>query len=260
MSTSSSWQPQCSNFVFITPAIFIIISVLFTAVNRFLPSPDGNIGQIDTDLSILDQVQFWATISACTNKLVLPGTVSALRILLITFEEQDQYTLGHSIRVMKIARSLANAMGLSLQAKREIQSAALLHDIGKIEISSSILQKKGTLTEREMISIRNHPKLSVDILQSYKVFYELHPNILHHHEWYNGQGYPNKIRGEEIPIGARIICVADAMDAMMSVRPYKHAKTVAKVIHELKRLKGIQFDPHVADQAICLLEKTRKRH
>ncbi len=250
-----SLNTQILSFAVVLVASSLFLLVL-AAVNRsagFIRKPDESSRM---DFSILDLPDFWTSITEFSKDLILPDTLSALRILLITCEEQDQYTLGHSIRVLAISKCISDTMGLPAQTRKEIAAAALLHDIGKIDIPPAILQKKGKLTEKEMISIRNHPRYSVDILRRYNILKELYPSIQHHHEWYSGHGYPDRIRGDEIPLGARIINVADAVDAMLSIRPYQKAKTVNQTIRELERLKGLQFDPAIAEQAISLLEKS----
>lgn len=170
-----------------------------------------------------------------------------LRVLIKTLEARDKYTSGHSVRVAERSRKLAVALNLRPSKIRLIETAALLHDIGKIDLAyGEILRQAGPLTPAQRELIRAHPDKGVEILKSVR---SIDPEILrcvrHHHEWYDGSGYPLGIAGEEIPIGGRIIMVADAIDAMMTDRPYRSALTVDEIRDELIRNSGTQFDPEL---------------
>lgn len=172
-----------------------------------------------------------------------------LRVLVKTLEARDPYTSGHSIRVAERSRAIATSLGLRPRRVRLIETAALLHDIGKLDLAyGEILRQAGPLTPDQRELIRSHPDKGVDIISSVRA---LDPEILravrHHHEWFDGSGYPTGISGEEIPIGARIIMIADSIDAMLTDRPYRSALPVAKVRHELLRNSGSQFDPVVVE-------------
>ncbi|MBL7031992.1 MAG: HD domain-containing protein [Nitrospira sp.] len=125
--------------------------------------------------------------------------------------------------------------------------AASIHDIGKIGIEGNILNKNGKLTDDEYELIKKHPTIGVRIIQSIPFLEEAIPVILYHHEWYNGKGYPEGLEGENIPLVARIVCVADAVDAMLSDRPYRAALSIDDVLKELNRQSGTQFDSKVVD-------------
>lgn len=168
-----------------------------------------------------------------------------LRVLIKTLEARDQYTSGHSVRVAERSRRLAIALNIRPARIRLIETAALLHDIGKIDLAySEILRQAGPLTPEQRELIRAHPDKGVDILKSVR---SMNPQILrcirHHHEWFDGSGYPVGLAGEEIPLGARIIMVADAIDAMMTDRPYRSALSTEEIRQELIRNSGTQFDP-----------------
>jgi putative nucleotidyltransferase with HDIG domain len=170
-----------------------------------------------------------------------------LRVLVKTLEAQDPYTSGHSIRVAERAKLVAEQLGLRAGHVRIIETAALLHDIGKIGNEfSRILRQKGPLTPEQRELIRSHPERGVEIIQSVRA---LDPLVLacvrHHHERFDGTGYPAGLTGEEIPLGARIIMVSDTIDAMLTARPYRDALPVAVVHAELLKCTGSQFDPRI---------------
>lgn len=175
-----------------------------------------------------------------------------LRVLIKTLEAQDPYTSGHSIRVAERARRIALELGLSSRKVRLIETAALLHDIGKIGTEfSRILRQKSPLSPKQRELIRSHPTRGVDIIRPIRA---LNPAILdyvhHHHERMDGTGYPAGLAGSEIPLGARVITVADTIDAMLTIRPYREALPVGVVEEELRRHSGTQFDPQIVEAAL----------
>jgi len=172
------------------------------------------------------------------------GTVNAL---ILTIDAKDHYTHNHSNRVAKLSSSLADALGIPAKTIKEIENAAAIHDIGKIGIEENILRKNGKLTLDEYTEIKKHPAIGARIVQSVPFLEDAIPVILHHHERYDGKGYPGGLNGEQIPLAARIVMVADAIDAMMSARPYRDALTMSKVERELKDHAGTQFDPEIVD-------------
>jgi putative nucleotidyltransferase with HDIG domain len=173
----------------------------------------------------------------------------------LAVEAKDQYTHGHSENVMKYTVVLARQMGLSPQDVEQVKYAGLLHDIGKIGVSESILNKPGRLTDEEFEEIRKHPELGARIISDVPFLKSLVPLVRHHHEFYNGGGYPDGIDGENIPFGARVLSVADAFEAMTSDRPYRKSlpRTVATDI--LRKESGTQFDPLVVDAFLAMLEE-----
>lgn len=176
-----------------------------------------------------------------------------LRALLGTVSAKDKYTLGHSERVMDYAVMIGRAMGLSNENLRLLKIAALLHDIGKVEIPESVLNKTEPLTQSEIEILRKHPSYSVDILEPLASIELLIDSIKYHHERYDGNGYPSGIKGKSIPLGARILCVADAFDAMLSDRPYRKGMRMDQVIAELKKNSGTQFDPDTVNAFLSTL-------
>jgi len=162
-------------------------------------------------------------------------------------EARDAYTRGHSERVTKYSLLIADELQLDDENKRLISYAGLLHDIGKIGIADSILNKKASLSPEDRKAIENHPLFGDQILGPIKFLREAQQIVLHHHEKYDGTGYPSKLKGEEIPLLARIITVADSFDAMTSDRPYRKAFSVEDAMRELKSKAGTQFDPKIVE-------------
>ncbi|NPV29268.1 MAG: HD-GYP domain-containing protein [Firmicutes bacterium] len=180
---------------------------------------------------------------------------AAVNSLAATLEARDEGSLGHLERVASYAVALGRELGLSSEELTEIYYASVLHDLGKIGISEVILNKPDRLTREEYAEIRRHPEIGTGILQSLTFTKNLLPLILHHHERYDGTGYPMGLAREEIPLGARIIAIADAYDAMTSDRPYRPAFSQADAIAELKRCTGTQFDPFLVDLFLEILKK-----
>lgn len=176
-----------------------------------------------------------------------------LRVLVKTIEAQDPYTSGHSIRVAEMAKDIAREIGLRGSDVQRVETASLLHDIGKIgNAYHDILQHEGELSAEQRELIQEHPVRGVEIVESVR---SLHPTILeairHHHERYDGDGYPDGLEGEAIPLVARIIMVADTVDAMTTSRPYRDALPVKVVREELREESGTQFDPQMVKAALA---------
>ncbi len=168
---------------------------------------------------------------------------------------RDPYVLGHSKRVTAFAVRLAEKMGLNPKQVRLIHKASLLHDIGKLGISMEILKKPGKLTADEYETIQKHAEVGGNLIKNSPGLFPLVAIIRHHHEYYDGTGYPDKLKGNQISIEARIVSIADAVEAMTSDRPYRKRLETEQIIAELKKCSGSQFDPHVTAAAIRLVEK-----
>ena len=182
---------------------------------------------------------------------------SVLSSLAQAMEKKDIGTYGHSRRVGHYARLIAAAIDLGEEDRERLKAAALLHDIGKIGITDFILGKNGRLDVAEMQEVKNHPMKGVEILKPLKQFHSILPAILHHHEYYDGSGYPDGLTGEDIPLLARIITVCDTYDAIMSNRPYRAAGTHEKALSELTKYSGIQFDPVIVKAFVYAEKKYR---
>ena len=167
--------------------------------------------------------------------------------LVAAIDAKDSYTKGHQERVARLALALGRALNLPEKELALLRQAAILHDIGKIGLSEHILNKKAPLTLEELNSTKQHPLIGAKIISPVRSLHEVLPIILHHHENYDGTGYPYGIKGQNIPNCARISAVADAIDAMLSERPYAPAKSLAQVKEELCRYRGSQFDPEIVD-------------
>jgi diguanylate cyclase (GGDEF)-like protein/putative nucleotidyltransferase with HDIG domain len=173
--------------------------------------------------------------------------LSIIYALAATVDAKDHYTYGHSKKVSDYAVAVGEAMGLPQDRIDIVRAAGLLHDIGKVGIPDSILNKKGTLNDEEWGLIKDHPKLGVEILRHVIDLVNCLPVILHHHERFDGTGYPSGLKGDNIPLEARILAVADAFDAITSPRPYREQLSSQEALEELKRCIGSQFDPKVLE-------------
>jgi putative nucleotidyltransferase with HDIG domain len=172
-----------------------------------------------------------------------------------SIDARDPYTAGHSKRVADISLEIGKYLGLGKDKLDNLEIAALLHDIGKIGVPDEILHKSGKLNEYEYSKIKEHPAIGVNILKTIEFLKYTIPIILHHHERFNGGGYPLGITGYEIPLEARIITVADSYDAMVSDRPYRKGLPEDLAINELIKNTGIQFDELVVQAFLELKHK-----
>lgn len=174
-----------------------------------------------------------------------------LQLMVAAIEARDPYTSGHSKRVSHYARLIARACGLSGRPLQRVSIAALLHDVGKIhEIYAPILRKPDRLTVEEQLIIQTHPIKSAELVQNVSQLKDIVAPVRHHHENWDGTGYPDGIAGTAIPLAARIIMIADTIDAMTSDRPYRQALGPTEVQAELERLKGKQFDPQLCEMLL----------
>lgn len=170
-----------------------------------------------------------------------------VRGLLSMVNSKDRYTYGHSERVAHYAAGLAEAVGLKPHEVKRIKLAAFLHDIGKVEVPADVLNKAGPLTADERRLVQRHPVTGAGIVGEIESLQDIVPAILHHHERFDGRGYPAGLAGPAIPLAARIIAVADSYDAMTSERPYRPALNTDKAVKEIRKEAGGQFDPQLAD-------------
>lgn len=174
-------------------------------------------------------------------------TRTALVSMADAIDQRDPSTFEHSMRVSYLGEALARQLDLSGEEIETIRMAGRLHDLGKIGMSNSLLYKPGVFTEEEYAIFRRHPLIGAELVQSFRLFREGQDLILHHHERYDGTGYPMGLAGDEIPIGARVLAVADSFDAMVSFRLYRPSMTLAQAIEELEANRSTQFDPQVVD-------------
>jgi diguanylate cyclase (GGDEF)-like protein len=175
-----------------------------------------------------------------------PSLLDTITCLAYTIEAKDPYTQGHSREVSRLAAEIALRAGLSEAEIEEIRLASIVHDIGKIHVPDQVLTKPSLLTAEEYEIVKSHPQWGARIVEPLKVT-AIERIVRHHHESFDGEGYPDHLKGEQIPLGARIIAVADAYHAMVSVRPFRKARSVEEALAELHRCRGTQFDPRVVD-------------
>ena len=180
--------------------------------------------------------------------------LESIEALRYTVEAKDRYTRGHSDRVSEYSTLIGKKIGLSQEELKKLKIGGLFHDIGKIGVPDSILLKTERLTDEEYSEIKNHPSIGKHILSSASIFYDIIPIVYHHHEKYDGTGYPGKLKGEEIPLLARIAAIADTFDAMTSKRSYRDALSIDVAKNEIKRCSGTQFDPELVDAFLSLFE------
>lgn len=171
-----------------------------------------------------------------------------------TIELKDHFTGEHVERTVQYATQIARALGLADEEIDRIKQAAILHDLGKIGISEKILAKKMKLTKQELEEIKKHPQIGVDIIRPIKFLHNIIPLILYHHERWDGRGYPNGLKGEEIPIGARVVALADVYQALTSDRPYRKAYSIEEALNIITKGSGTQFDPRVVTKFLQLLQ------
>jgi len=174
-----------------------------------------------------------------------PAVVETVTSLALAIDAKDQYTQGHSQKVSAYAVMIAQALNMSTPEVEEIRLAALLHDIGKVGIPEVILNKSGPLDAAEWETMKTHTELGAKILEPLKPMSRIRDMVRHHHEFYDGTGYPIRLEGEQIPYGARVIAIADAYDTITSERAYKKARTIEDALAELERCAANQFDPEI---------------
>lgn len=182
-------------------------------------------------------------------------SLESIRALVRAVEAKDPYTRRHSEQVTHYATSLAEYLAVPPDFMETIRIASLVHDVGKIGVPDHILTKAGPLTKDEYMQVRTHPILGAEILQNISIFAEEARLVRHHHECWDGTGYPDGLAGDAIPLGARILNVADSIDAMLMRRTYKEPYSLKKLISEFRRCAGTQFDPSIAAAAVEWVDK-----
>lgn len=211
-----------------------------------------NKNRIETYTSVLDELK------KDIDKADIDITTS-IKTLISVINAKDRYTYGHVERVVIYCRLLADKLNLSEEDRKSLIYGAYMHDIGKIDISKDILNKRMPLEKDEWELLKQHPENGVAIVKTVEALNDVVPIILHHHEKYDGKGYPHGLKGQDIPYLARVLTVADSFDAMTSNRPYNKRKTYEDAVEELKKCSGTQFDPEIAEM-FCevILENSEK--
>ena len=212
---------------------------------------------VESALKSVDQMRIINQINeelAEKNAELEQAYLDTVKILRQTVEAKDPYTRGHSDRVSAFAVLLGRKLGLSENDLETLRVGGLFHDIGKIGIPDNVLTKDDRLTENEFSQIKEHPTIGAHILGNAKVFQDIIPIVKHHHERYDGHGYPSNLVGEDIPYLVRIVTVVDTFDAMTSNRSYRRALTLDAVKEEIEKCKGTQFDPVIAQTFLNIID------
>lgn len=204
----------------------------------------------DALMHLLTELKFQVDSQKRVERNDLIQTITALATAL---EARDPYTQNHSRSVARLTVRLGRRMGLSRDALYELHLAGLLHDIGKIGVPDEILLKPARLTDEELRMVQAHVEWSYNILAPITLLGQVGVIARHHHERYDGRGYPDRLAGEQIPLGARIMAVVDMFMAMSEDRPYRRGLTIDAVVAELRRVSGTQIDPHCLDQFLEML-------
>ena len=209
---------------------------------------DGSFTQTDLELFTALASQFAVVLDKLLMSFRLNRTFHETLLALVNaLEAKDHYTMGHTQRVCQYALGIARALGLTPADCSDLQTAAMLHDIGKVGIRNNILNKSGALSETEFVSIKNHVEMGCFILKPIAYLRHIIPTIRSHHERWDGKGYPDGLQGEAIPLGGRILALADALDAMTSQRTYNEPLTKEEAMQRVREGAGTHFDPAIVD-------------
>ncbi len=181
--------------------------------------------------------------------------LQAFSALANAIEARDAYTAGHTTRVCQLAELIALELGWNDQQLRHLQIGCTLHDIGKIGVPDSILNKQSKLTDEELQKMNSHPSMGLKIIEGIELFKPAIPYVISHHEKYDGSGYPNQLVENEIPIEGRLLAVADTFDAILSDRPYREGRSLSIAVAELRKYRGTQFDPLIVDTFIWIMQQ-----
>ena len=212
---------------------------------------------IESAIKSIEQMNMIASINLELKKSkddLEKAYLESIEALRFTVEAKDNYTKGHSDRVSEYSMLIGKEIGLSNEELKKLRIGGLFHDIGKIGVPDNILLKTDKLTDEEYSEIKNHPSIGKHILSSASIFSDIIPIVYHHHEKYDGTGYPGKLKGEEIPLLARIAAIADTFDAMTSKRSYRDALSLSTAKDEIKRCSGTQFDPKLVEAFLNVYE------
>ena len=208
-----------------------------------------NKNRVETYTSILDDLK--SSVEEKDTELI-----TSIKTLIMVINVKDRYTYGHTERVVIYCQMIADELELEDSDRKKLIYAAYLHDIGKIDTPKIVLNKETPLTKEEWETLKQHPVKGAEIIRPVKSINNIMPLIKYHHERYDGAGYPDGLKGEEIPYLARVLTVVDCFDAMTTNRPYKKKRSFDDAIAELKRCKNTQFDPVIVEAFIKALSKS----
>ena len=240
-----------------------VIDALKLGATDYLAKPIDVLQVKETVRKALFQAECEAALERSSEKNGLPSVeevlestyLNTIKTLCKILVKKDPYTRAHSQQVTHYSLLIGEELGLSKAELDVLEQAALLHDIGKVGIPDDILQKPGALTENEWKIMRQHPDIGQELLEHIKVLHLEQTMVRHHHERWDGKGYPDGLKGTEIPLYARILNVADSFHAMVEDRPYRKALTLETAIGELKQNSGTQFDPELVEVFLRALER-----
>jgi len=246
--------------------IILVLGSIYLLLQRIILTPIAHLNQVADDLTAgryssrahLDTGDELETLAHAFNSMtdeIIGGYEAAVKTLAAAVEARDPYTGGHIDRVARYAVVIAGELGLEAERIPEVELGAVLHDIGKIGISDSVLRKPGYLDADEIAQMKTHPRKGVEIIASSEFLAPVTGIILHHHERFDGKGYPCGLQGEDIPIIARILSVADTFDAMTTDRPYRPGLSRAAAVEEIRCEAGAQFDPKVVEAFLRACER-----
>jgi len=239
-----------------------------TRLNSFLEELGGVVGRDRETRAILSDVQRsqklkghlgglfeeGGRVGADGPLLDPPRTLEFLEVLAETIETKDRFMRGHARRVAFYSSLIADRLGLSGEEHTRVTTAAFLHDLGKVGVPTDLLLRNGALTQPERVVVEQHPDIGSRLLKPLDIPVAIATAVRHHHEWWDGRGYPDGLSGEQIPLAARIISVTDAFDTMNADRPYRAALGRTAIVAEFERFAGVQFDPRVVKEFLGILE------
>jgi putative nucleotidyltransferase with HDIG domain len=228
----------------------------YRCIDKAIRWPTGKMVRYEMAVDITDRRRTDEELRLSLEKLrrTLDGTVQALAA---TAERRDPYTAGHQVRVTQLACAIAEELGLPQGLIDGLRVSSTLHDMGKIYVPAEILNKPGPISSIEFGMIKSHPKVGFDIIKNVEFPWPVAQIVLQHHERINGLGYPQKLRGHQILLEARILGVADVVEAMASHRPYRPALGVGEALKEITKNKGTLYDPEVVNSCVKLFEENR---
>jgi len=199
--------------------------------------------------------KFFSQVLEPGNLIQSGNHLEFVRVLSETLENKDPFTHGHSSRVNYYSNLLAQKLNLSQAELQDLQVGAYLHDIGKLGVDTKIIYKEGSFTRQELLLMRRHPEIGVDLVSPIGLSQNVVSIIRHHHEFFNGTGYPDGLKGEAIPLLTRIVSTSESFDAMITDRPYRKALPLKEIVDELKRFAGLQFDPNLVQLLLEIIEE-----
>ncbi|MGN0005604.1 MAG: HD domain-containing phosphohydrolase [Candidatus Gastranaerophilaceae bacterium] len=239
-----------------TDSVILIDAINYAKIYRYIKKPYEPSELLLTVANTLEYLQLKMDNASLINDLkdLFTGTIKAI---IEAMDAKDSFTMGRSRRVTFFAIKIAKALNLDKDTINKIELAAMLHDIGMIGVSDNIIYKIDKLDDNDWTEIKNHVKHGVRILEDIKQLKDVVEIIKYHHEFYNGAGYPSGLQGEAIPLGSRIIAIADAYDAMVSSRAYRSPKTPEEAIDIIHKMSGIQFDPKMVEAFDSIIDGAR---